>query len=959
MDTKRTVEVIGRPIAAGKPYYGSGYCLGNGIILTCAHIIPLDITSYQLSVRADLGRLEASVSVAWCNRRDDIALLRLKDTNSLPTAPVPLRDLVLTAELGTVPFEMFGWPRSGNMPGALKTTRDPVHVRGEIEATEFLEALSGLLRLRPRRDRYPALSEGSYWSGMSGAAILIQGTLVAAQVSQPNNQLPYLAGRPVSTDFLSFLDESGRSGTGVLDDAGIPWGEPFTPESQRGIDWPILVGRLPQGADCFQKRPEQAELFMALQETNTVVVTQVPAGVDTQVLTGMGGVGKTQLAASFAKTQWDRRNVDLLVWVNASSRLSVISAYAAAADRIGVTPAGGAGDLNAAANRFWSWLAEKSDKKWLIVLDDVDDPNDLEDLEPPLSAWGNAIVTTRRNDPSYYAEGWRLLKIGRFTSAQALEYLRNRLRDHPDALTGADKLAEDLGYLPLALASASAYIRYIADGTADGPRTCAQYSALLARRHQRLDEELMPTRRIDKYGRTLAATWSISIERVDQRFPSGIARRLMELLSLLDPNGIPFAILDTPENRAYLGSQSPEEIRTVLRVLRDFSLIEFDEADSDLVRIHMLVQRAVGYTTEASSLNEATRALADSMSSQWPAHQHRTSSAELLRSNALALSKANPEPLQTPGLHPLLFQLGESYGQAGLVDQAHEYFTQLRKDASVALGADSRDALQARQRDAYWLGFSGRAEDALRAFTALAADQARVLGPDHPDTLIARHNVARFRGRSGDPQGAVDDLERLVEDQIRVLGPDHIETLKSRNILGYWRSKAGDGQGAVAALEELLAIRIRLNGPDDPETLTTRNDLAIAKADIGDYAGAVAVAGTLVQDRARVLGPEAPATLSSSAYVAYWLAMAGDYSSIADLETIVSDHLRILKARHPNTLRAQAYRIEARAAAGNMTLTQATAEMASHLEIVREVLGPTHILTTHCQQKLADWQGAA
>jgi NB-ARC domain/Tetratricopeptide repeat/Trypsin-like peptidase domain len=951
METKRAVEILARPVADGDPYYGSGYCLGGGLILTCGHVIPLDTAGYRLTVRADLGRHETSASVAWRNSDHDVALLRLDEANALPTDPVPLVNLLLTAESGTLPFEMFGWPRSGNMPGTLKTTRDPVHARGVIESAEFLGAPSGLLRLRSG-EHYPELPEGSYWAGMSGAAIFIEEHLVAVQVSQPNSRLTsYLAGRPVSMEVLSVLDESGRSGIEVLADAGNMSAKAFTPESQRGIDWPIMVGRLPQGADCFQKRPEQTALFMAFQDadTNTVVVTQV--------LTGMGGVGKTQLAANFARTQWGKRNVDLLVWVDATSRLSIISTYAAAADRIGVTPVGGASDLNKSADRFWSWLAEKSDKKWLIVLDDVADPDDLEGLRPPLSSWGNTVVTTRRNDPSHYAEGWTLLKVGLFTADQARQYLRSRLSDHPDALIGADKLAQDLGYLPLALASASAYIRYIADsdGTADGPSTCAGYSALLADQQRRLDEESMPTKRIHGYGRTLAATWSISIDQVDRQLPSGIAHRLMELLSLLDPNGIPFAILGTGEIRAYLGSQSPEEIRTALRALRDFSLIEFADADDDPIRIHALVQRAVRDTTEASA-EEGTRALADSLSSLWPARQHDTDFVRLLQNNTLVLSAVSPEPLRTPALHELLFQLGDSYGLAGLVVQAHEYFTALREQATGPRGADSRDMLKARQRDAYWLGYRGKAEDAFREFEALAADQARVLGPDDPDTLITRHNVARFRGRSGDAPGAVSDLVRLVADETRVLGATHLETLKSRNILGYWHNMTGDHDGAVAELEAVLPIWTEHYGPDHAETLRARIDLAMAKADKGDYAGAIVEGETLVQDRTRALGPDKPETLSSRASVAHWRAMAGE-DSVAALEAIASDHVRVLGPRQPNTLRAQAYHIEAIASAGDVP--RAIAMMTNHLEVVLEVHGPTHILTQRCQQKLAEWQGAS
>jgi Tetratricopeptide repeat len=428
----------------------------------------------------------------------------------------------------------------------------------------------------------------------------------------------------------------------------------------------------------------------------------------------------------------------------------------------------------------------------------------------------------------------------------------------------------------------------------------------------------------------------------------------MELLSLLDPNGIPSAIIDTPEIHAYLGAASAAEIRTALEALGQFNLIEFADDDSDLVTVHMLVQRAVRETAVASR-DEATRVLADSMAAQWPAQQHGADQARRLRGNALALYTANPGPLQAPGLHPLLFLLGNSYGQAGLLDQAHDYFAALLGQAAATLGPDTRDTLHARQREAYWLGFRGRAGQALGEFEALAADQARVLGPDDRDTLISRHNVARFRGRSGDPQGAVADLRILIADETRALGATDLETLKSRNILGYWLNMAGDPRDAVTELTDVLPLNVEHLGPDHDETLRARNDLAMAMAAAGEYASAIAEGELVVRDRIRVLGAEDPATLSSRAYLAHWRTLAGQ-DSLADLRAIVSDHERVLGARQPNTLRARTYYIEALAASGD--IAGAVAEMEHHLEVTREVLGD-HILTARCEDKLREWRGGA
>ncbi len=44
----------------------------------------------------------------------------------------------------------------------------------------------------------------------------------------------------------------------------------------------------------------------------------------------MGGVGKTQLAADYARTAWDTGGLDVLLWITADSRSSVVAAYAQA-----------------------------------------------------------------------------------------------------------------------------------------------------------------------------------------------------------------------------------------------------------------------------------------------------------------------------------------------------------------------------------------------------------------------------------------------------------------------------------------------------------------------------------------------------------------------------------------------------------------------------------------------------
>ncbi len=198
------------------------------------------------------------------------------------------------------------------------------------------------------------------------------------------------------------------------------------------IRWPHRVGVVPPPADCRQPRTQDTDLAAAGASGQPVVC---------QVVTGLGGVGKTQLAAALAHRCWDAGAVDLLVWAVASSRSRVLSAYAqAAADLTGVDDP----DPEQGAARLLAWLAG-TDQRWLIVLDDLTDPADLRGLWPPAQTRvGRTVVTTRRREASLLA-GRHVVPVGLFTPGEARAYLNHKLAGRPDLLDGADGLAADLG----------------------------------------------------------------------------------------------------------------------------------------------------------------------------------------------------------------------------------------------------------------------------------------------------------------------------------------------------------------------------------------------------------------------------------------------------------------------------------------------------------------------------------
>ncbi|MBM7770157.1 hypothetical protein JOD54_000361 [Actinokineospora baliensis] len=461
------------------------------------------------------------------------------------------------------------------------------------------------------------------------------------------------------------------------------------------------------------------------------------------VLSGGAGHGKTQMAAGFVEDLWAAGEVELLAWVSAATREDVVAAYADLAHRLN----GPDLDGDRAVRWVLDWLG-KTAVPWLVVLDGVRDPRDLDGLWPP--SRGRVVVTTRRQDAELVGHGRRRVAVDLFTPEESRACLAAHL--DPRLMPGAEELAAELGHLPLAVGHAGTYM-------ADRNLTCAQY---LTRWRGKPLRDLIPAR-----------TWQLSITLADSLEPVGMAGPLLHIASTLDPRGIPVSALTSPPVLQYLSTKDETDAWDALSCLSRLSLITFD---ATTVRVHPVTQRAI----REQAKGRHARVAADALAAAWPEDD-----AARFRANAAILAETAKSSLWRWRVHPVFFKAGNSLGAEGHPAAAQDYFA----DLLAQVGPNHTSSLNLRHNVAYWRAVAGDPTTAIAELEDVLATQIRVLERDHPNTLNTRHNIAQFRAEAGEVAAGVRELEAVLADKVRTLGPDHVATEQTRDALTKWHGQ--------------------------------------------------------------------------------------------------------------------------------------------------------------------------
>ncbi len=671
-----------------------------------------------------------------------------------------------------------------------------------------------------------------------------------------------------------------------------------------GPSWPVRSGAVPPLASGYSDRLETApDLAAALPAGFAVaLVPNRAAGPDPAgpppghaAQDWLRSTGKSQLAAAFAESLWHARELDLLVWIAATSRAAVLSGYAEAMAT--ATGRAQATSCESVAAQFVTWLGETS-RRWLVVLDDLADPADLDGLWPSGAA-GRILVTCA--DAAAVPDGMRILPIGLFNSREALSHVMGRLIANPGQRLGAIDLVSVIGLEPAALTQASAVI-------ASSSMSCDHYRDYFTRRRQQLTESpgVPPA--------ASAVTWTISFERANQLSPDGLAQSLLAVAALLDGHGIPGTVLTTPAAAGYLADSGgearagSESARTALAVLERVGLLTIAPVTAPpTIQMSPVLQEALRAAMPEGMLDQVVLAAADALLQTWPEPDMPGWPASGLRACAAALQQVAGDRLWADGCHPVLLRAGDSLDEAGLTGPAVDHWRALVATSEQQLGAGHPHTILAEQRLAEACLAADRADDAVTWFQRLLDTQAVEFGPDHDNVIGTRLRLGHALVAARQLDRAIAVIEGVLYDCEQVRGPEDADTLGARDELAAAYLAAGRRSDAIAVYRRTLADRERTQGSRHPETMTTRKALADAYLASGMAKEAVAGYKRVVADRERALGPDhLDTTRARYGLGAAYLRTGKTVAAERVYEQARVDFERLLGPRHPDTLRSRA-----------------------------------------------------
>lgn len=760
-------------------------------------------------------------------------------------------------------------------------------------------------------------------------------------------------------------DEALPATTG---DSSEQIGDDMAPVADRKLTHerlPQVWGDVPQRNPVFTGRDDFLELLHhELNERRQTAVLP-------QAIHGMGGVGKSQIAIEYVHRHSEE--FDLVWWIPAEEPGQILTSLTKLAQRLrlDVSP-----EANAAVPAVQEALSTgiTGYRDWLLVFDNAEDPAEARKYFPTGGA-GRILVTSRNPD---WERGTRALEVDVFTREESISFLRHRNGDLTDG--DANRLAEALGDLPLAIEAASAW------RATTGMETAEYLRLLNDKRLELFDVDPPPDYRV-----TVRAAWSMALERL--AVENVAALQLLQVCSFFAPEPIARTLFTgsspapiTPELDAML--KDTYSIGRAIRDILKLALAKYDHRNNTL-QIHRLIRLVLTDSMDADQQELMRRGAQTLLVNADPNDPERRDQWDRYGALRAHVEASNAVASKDPRVQEMVFSVvqylyyfGDHQGSEELAEQAFEnrkrdrgptdaHTLRLAKWLGWMYFVNGRYAkarvLDAETLEHYRATFGEEDEGTIDATLVVATDlrasgdfaaawqldsravelARRAFGPNDPITMQGANSLGvdlRLLGRFAE----AEELDRDTFDRRRdILGSDSdAATLSHYNLL-IDRREAGDYVSARKEHESAYLRSIELFGRDAPATLRMAKALAVARRKAGDHPGALRLSNETYDRYQRRYGDDYPDTIATAQNLAVDRRHDGDLHGAKKLgEETLERYGRLFGQRHAYTLSARTNLAVVLRLEGD--LDEALRHDEESLALLRETLGPDHPVSLIC-----------
>ncbi|MFE5504178.1 FxSxx-COOH system tetratricopeptide repeat protein [Amycolatopsis japonica] len=756
-----------------------------------------------------------------------------------------------------------------NTPDPDLTHESPADV--ELE-TALMRALSGPYLSRADRLRNAAASQV--------LPIHVSESKTASSTMPETAERPP-ASTPVTQGRSSYLNEpeANEPTTRIVHPSAAETSRNF-PDRQAD-DPPLVFGNVPPRNPNFTGRDELLDQLTKRLSSGTTAV--LPSA-----LHGLGGIGKTQMAAEYIYRHL--QDYDLVWWIDAAHTTQIRAGLTELAGVLGLQ---GASETNVAVPAVIEALRTgRPFRRWLLVFDAAESP---ETVLPffPRNGPGEILITSRNSDWAGIA---RPLELAVFKREESVELLGRRGPEIDPA--DADELAEKLGDLPLAVEQAAAW-------RAVTGMPVQEYLRLF----DESVEEILDTASAPDNEVSVAAAWNVSFEELKTRNPA--AHQILHICAFFSPEPISRDLL-TGVNRVSISPEldaalrDPIKLARAIRDINRYGLAKIDHGNNTL-QLHRLVQlvlrnRVMARQVHARMQHGAHQLLAALDPNDPESSRHWSRYRELLphayAANVLDCDNDWPRQLYI-NLMRYLFEYGDHEEAARLGLEARKRFTD-------ALGPTHPQTLEVSSRLGLYLWAIGRYSEAAELNQRTLSLRMQMSSEENEETFALQRNITIDLRAQGDFAGATKLSEEILHKARRMFGDDDPETLYAAFQHGISLRLVGAYREALELDQDTLRRRIEVLGRDHVRTFSVNSGRNVDLREAGEYGQARIQQERLTESFIARFGPDQLDSAGNSLLLAMARRKDGDHPGALSLSTEVLKRFRLAYGDDHGTTMASA-----------------------------------------------------